>query len=112
MFDLTDPKKPKTVGHWFTCECEHEHGFGGNPDNGWQSTTSVEQGAFGVDIRNYDGLVVLSDMRTGLWLFRVDGFKKWNGHDYGMPNISSVQDWDHGPEGATKPAATTSHDGR
>ena len=28
----------------------------------------------------------------------MDGFNGWNGHDYGMPNISSVQDWDHGPE--------------
>ena len=64
VFDLKDPKHPKTDGAWYTCECEHEHGFGGTPDNGWQSTTSVEQGAFGVDVRNYDGLIVLSDMRT------------------------------------------------
>ena len=98
IFDLKDPKNPKTDGHWFTCECEHEHGFGGTPDNGWQSTTSVEQGAFGVDVRNYDGLIVLSDMRTGLWMFKMDGFNGWNGNDYGMPNISSVQDWDHGPD--------------
>ncbi len=60
-------------------------------------------GAFGVDIRNYDGLVVLSDMRSGLWLFKVDGFNGWNGHDRGMPNISSVQDWDHGVERSPKP---------
>jgi hypothetical protein len=62
----------------------------------------VEQGAFGVDIRNYDGLVVLSDLRSGFWVFKMDGFNGWNGHDYGMPNISSVQDWDRGPE-KTKP---------
>ncbi len=68
------------------------HGFGGTPDNGWQGTNSVEQGAFGVDVRNCDGLIVLSDMRSGLWLFKLDGFNGWNGHDYGMPNISSVQD--------------------
>jgi hypothetical protein len=98
VFDLKDPRHPKTDGHWYTCECEHQHGFGGTPDNGWQSTTSVEQGAFGVDVRNYDGLIVLSDMRSGLWLFKLDGFNSWNGHDYGQPNISSVQDWDHGPE--------------
>jgi hypothetical protein len=103
VFNMKDPKNPKTEGHFFTCECEHEHGFGGNPNNGWQSTTSVEQGAFGVDIRNYDGLVVLSDMRTGLWLFKMDGFNGWNGHDVGMPNISSVQDWDRGPEKTWKP---------
>ena len=96
VFNLKDPKHPVTEGHWFTCECEHEKGFGGGPENGWQGT-SVEQGAFGVDIRNYDGLVVLSDMRTGLWLFHLDGFNGWNGADYGMPNISSVQDFDRGP---------------
>jgi len=105
VFDMKDPKNPKTVGHWFTCECQHEHGFGGTPDNGWQSTTSVEQGAFGVDVRNRDGLIVISDMRSGLWLFRMDGFTGWNGHDYGMPNISSVQDWDRGPEKAAKTKA-------
>lgn len=98
VFDLTDPKNPKTVGHWYTCGCEHEHGFGGTPDNGWQSTTSVEQGAFGVDVRNYDGLIVLSDMRSGLWVFKLDGFNGWNGRDHGMPNISSVQDYDRGPD--------------
>jgi hypothetical protein len=97
IFNLKDPKHPVTEGHFYTCECEHEHGFGGNPDNGWQSTHSVEQGAFGVDVRNYDGLIVISDMRTGLWLFHMDGFNGWNGREYGMPNISSVQDYDHGP---------------
>jgi hypothetical protein len=103
VFNLKDPKHPKTEGHFFTCECEHAHGFGGTPDNGWQSTTSVMQGAFGVDVRNYDGLVVISDMRTGLWLFKMDGFNGWNGHDVGMPNISSVQDWDRGPDKTWKP---------
>ena len=106
VFNLKDPKHPVTEGHFYTCGCEHEHGFGGNPDNGWQSTTSVEQGAFGVDVRNYDGLVVLSDMRSGFWVFKMDGFNGWNGHDYNMPNISSVQDWDHGPE-KSKPKVTS-----
>ena len=106
VFDLKNPTSPKTDGYYFTCGCVHEHGFGGTPDNGWESTVSVEQGAFGVDVRNYDGLIALSDMRTGLWLFRMDGFKGWNGHDYGMPNISSVQDYDHGPEGAPARAAS------
>ena len=27
----------------------------------------------------------------------------WNGNDWGMPNISSVQDWDNGPEGMQRP---------
>jgi hypothetical protein len=26
------------------------------------------------------------------------GFDGWNGRDHGVPNISSVQDWDNGPE--------------
>jgi hypothetical protein len=97
VFDLTDPKNPKTLGHWYTCECTHMHGFGGTPENGWEATDNVMQGAFGVDVRNYDGLVVLSDMRTGLWIFRMDGFNGWRGRDHGQPNISSVQDYDVGP---------------
>jgi hypothetical protein len=97
IFSLEDPKNPKTLGGFYTCHCEHEKGFGGSPENGWQGTNSVMQGAFGVDVRNYDGLVVISDMRTGLWVFKWDGFNGWNGRDHGMPNISSVQDWDRGP---------------
>ncbi len=104
VFDLKDPKNPRTDGWYYTCECQHEHGFGGNPNAGWQSSNSVEQGAFGVDVRNRDGLIALSDMRSGLWLFRMDGFTGWNGHDYGMANISSVQDFDRGP--AAQAAAT------
>jgi hypothetical protein len=100
VFDLKDPKHPHTDGWYYTCGCEHEHGFGGTPDNGWQSTTSVEQGAFGIDVRNRDGLIAMTDMRSGLWLFRLDGFTGWNGKSVGMPNISSVQDWDHGPVAA------------
>jgi hypothetical protein len=61
------------------------------------------QGAFGVDVRNYDGLVVISDMRTGLWTFKFDGFNGWNGRDHKVPNISSVQDWDRGPTHDTRP---------
>ena len=97
VFNLKDPKNPVTEAHWYTCECEHEKGFGGTPENGWAGAKNVMQGAFGVDVRNYDGLVVLSDMRTGLWVFKMDGFDGWNGEKVGMPNISSVQDWDRGP---------------
>jgi hypothetical protein len=42
----------------------------------------------------------MTDMRSGLWLFRLDGFTGWNGGSVGMPNISSVQDWDRGPAAA------------
>ena len=97
VFDLKDPKAPHTDGFYYTCECTHGEGFGGSPENGWQGHNSVEQGAFGIDVRNRDGLVAMTDMRSGLWLFRLDGFKGWNGRAVGMPNISSVQDYDHGP---------------
>ena len=58
---------------------------------------SVLEGAFGVDVRNEDGLIVISDMTTGFWVFRMEGFQGWNGEDWGMPNISSAQDWDKTP---------------
>jgi len=51
-------------------------------------------------VRNRDGLIAMTDMRSGLWLFRLDGFTGWNGKSVGMPNISSVQDWDEGPAAA------------
>ena len=44
-----------------------------------------------------DGLIVVSDMSTGFWAFRMEGFQGWNGEDWGVPNISSVQDWEKGP---------------
>ena len=46
----------------------------------------------------------MTDFNTGFWTFKFDGFDGWNGHQWGMPNISSEQDWDNGPEGAPKPA--------
>jgi hypothetical protein len=101
IFSMYDPTNPTTVGWYYTCECAHQHGFGGLPQ--WEGT-SVEQGAFGVDVRNRDGLIMISDANTGAWFFKMDGFNGWNGHDWGMPNVSSVQDWDHGPEGAQPPS--------
>ena len=60
VFNMIDPKHPKTVGWFYTCECEHENGFASlePPHRG----PSVENGAFGVDVRNADGLIVISDM--------------------------------------------------
>ena len=63
---------------------------------------NIFNGAWGVDVRNADGLIVVSDFKTGFWAFKMDGFDGWNGHQWGMPNISSVQDWDNGPDGAPK----------
>jgi hypothetical protein len=108
VFSMYDPTHPVTVGWYYTCHCTHDDGIGGGPPT-WRVQGSVMQGPFGIDVRNYDGLILISDANTGLWVFKMDGFDGWNGHDWGMPDISSVQDYDHGPEGAqparSKPAA-------
>ena len=54
-------------------------------------------GVWGVDVRNADGLIVVSDANSGFWAFRMEGFSGWNGTAWSMPNISSAQDWDNGP---------------
>ncbi len=96
IFNMMDPENPHTLGWYYTCMCKHQAGFGGVPV--WEGT-SVMNGAFGVDVRNSDGLVVITDSNTGFWAFRFEGFSGWNGKDWGMPNVSSVQNWDTGPEG-------------
>ena len=83
VFSLQDPKKPRTVAHYDTYL---------EPEG-----AGVTTGGWGVDVRNADGLIVLSDKETGFWAFRLEGFNGWNGLDYGMPNVSSVQDWEDGP---------------
>ena len=88
IFNLQDPLNPVTVGYYDT--------YLGPPNT---DRYGMFNGAFGIDVRNYDGLIVVSDMVTGLSLMRMDGFEGWHGSDHGMPNISSVQDWDHGPQG-------------
>ena len=91
VFSLEDPENPQTVGYYDTYEGPSTTGF--NP---------VINGAFGVDVRNADGLIVISDMSTGFWTFRMEGFSGWNGEDWGMPNISSVQKWDEESKEGTK----------
>ena len=83
IFSLMDPENPVTVGYYDT--------YIGLPN---KDRTSVFNGTFGVDVRNADGLIVVSDMTTGVWTFRMDGFQGWNGEDWGMPDISSAQKWD------------------
>ena len=69
--------------------------LGRNPS---QATTgNIYNGAWGVDVRNADGLIVVSDENSGFWAFRLEGFQGWNGNDWAMPNISSAQFWDDGP---------------
>ncbi len=88
VFSLEDPENPETVAHVDT--------YPGAPGVGMCGDRKCN-GNFGVDVRNADGLIVGSDMSTGFWVLRMDGFDGWNGEDWGMPNISSVQDWENGP---------------
>ena len=86
VFSLMDPGNPQTVGFFDTY-------IGGLNED----FVPVFNGAFGVDVRNEDGLIVVSDSSSGFWAFRMEGFGGWNGEDWGYPNISSVQDWDREP---------------
>ncbi len=83
VFTLIDPENPATIAYYDT--------YLGPPNT---DRTPVFNGAFGVDVRNADGLIVVSDMSTGFWTFQMEGFRGWNGDNWGVPNISSVQDWD------------------
>jgi hypothetical protein len=104
VFNMMDPTNPYTVGYYDTFEGPHMSRAPYTyfaPDSIGKG--GVNNGAFGVDVRNADGLIVISDMSTGFWAFKMEGFDGWNGHQWGMPNISSAQDWDNGPDGAPKP---------
>jgi len=87
VFSIFDPYRPVTWGYYDTYGGPHES----------RGENNVNTGAWGVDVRNSDGLIVVSDMVTGLWVFRMEGFEGWNGRDWGMPNTSSAQDWVNGP---------------
>ena len=97
---------PNNLYHYLPEKYQH---YGGSTEFGdligWGNSPEAAKekaSKFGIDVRNADGLIVVSDFRTGFWAFRMDGFNGWNGHQWGMPNISSAQDWDNGPEGAPK----------
>ena len=90
VFSVMDPKNPVTVAYYDTYL----------PDT--DETGGVMAGAWGVDVRNADGLIVISDMSTGFWAFKMDGFGGWNGTQWGYPDISSAQDWDAGPTGKSR----------
>jgi hypothetical protein len=89
VVDLFSPDEPKTVAYYDTFLGKHQSGMCGD---------NTCNGAFGVDVRNEDGLIVVSDMGTGFWAFRLEDFQGWNGRGWGMPNISSAQNWDEGPQ--------------
>ena len=83
IVNLQDPANPVTVGYYDTYI---------GPRN--TTRTPVYNGAFGVDVRNADGLILISDMSTGFWTFRMEGFQGWSGEQWGVPDISSAQKWD------------------
>ncbi|MBI4501000.1 MAG: hypothetical protein HY700_07545 [Gemmatimonadetes bacterium] len=93
VFNMMDPTNPYTVGFYDTYDGPYLVGACGN---------GICNGPFGVDVRNADGLIVASDLTTGFWAMKMDGFDGWNGHQWGMPNVSSAQDWDNGPDGLQK----------
>jgi hypothetical protein len=101
VFNMMDPTNPYTVGYYDTYDGPHQArtAFLNHPSG----VGGTNNGAFGVDVRNADGLIVISDMTTGFWAFRMEGFDGWNGKQWGMPNNSSAQDWDNGPDGLAKP---------
>ena len=100
IVNMIDPKEPKTEGWYYTCMCSHLTGWSGSPT---ELGTSFENGAGDINVRNSDGLIVVSDYTTGLWTFRMDGFNGWNGRQWRMPNYSTDQDWKNGPLGPRKP---------
>lgn len=87
VFNMIDPYRPQTWGFYDTSPVTHES----------RAENNVNSGGWGVDIRNSDGLIVMSDQITGLWVFRMEGFSGWYGPDWGMPDTSSAQDWENGP---------------
>ncbi|MCH8122301.1 MAG: hypothetical protein IH853_04185 [Bacteroidetes bacterium] len=94
VFNMADPKNPYTVAYYDTFNGIHNNRAVASARLGSPYTWNVYDGAWGVDVRNADGLIVVSDQSTGFWALKMDGFEGWNGADWGMPNISSGQDWD------------------
>jgi hypothetical protein len=103
IVNMTDPTHPFTEAYYHTRQgpmlWDRDDRRPGQVRRMIFATTgNIYDGAWGVDIRNADGLIVVSDFNTGFWAFRLDGFQGWNGNDWGMPNISSAQFWDDGPD--------------
>lgn len=98
VVNMENPAMPYTVAYYDTFNGRHNNREEAMARAGSPYTWNVYDGAWGVDVRNYDGLIVVSDMSTGFWAFQMDGFSHWDGRDYGMPNISSAQNWDDGPQ--------------
>jgi len=85
VIDIRDPTNPKTAGWAYTCGCRHMTGY---VDEEHIHGPSVFSGAMELDVRNADGLIVLSDLNTGFWAFRMDGFTHWEARAHGAPSAS------------------------
>ena len=70
ILDIRFPHDPVEIGYYDTYNYRMPHEPGG-----------AALGAYGLDVRNADGLIVVADDYSGFWAFRMDGFDKWNGHD-------------------------------
>lgn len=92
VFDMRDPENPFTYAYLRTSTA---------PKGSIDDHVADVDGAVDVDVRNVDGLIAVADRRTGVWLVRLEAFQGWDGRGYGLPNISSVQNWKDGPDGST-----------
>jgi len=88
VFNMMNPFEPYTTGFYHTWD---------GPSATLANRAGHKTGAWDVDVRNHDGLIAVTDVNTGLWLFRMEGFEHWDGRGWGFPNVSSVQDWENGP---------------
>lgn len=88
VFNMLNPFEPFTLGFYHTWD---------GPIAPLSDRSQNKNGAWDIDVRNRDGLIAVTDVNTGLWLFRLEGFEQWDGRGWGFGNVSSVQDWDNGP---------------
>ncbi|NND70225.1 MAG: hypothetical protein HKN43_01470 [Rhodothermales bacterium] len=95
VFSMEDPTRPYTVAYYDTYDGPHNDREARRINSPY--TWGIYNGAWGVDVRNADGLIVVSDMTTGFWALKMDGFNGWSGEAFGVPDVSSAQDWENGP---------------
>ena len=86
VINIFDPAAPYTDA-WFRPD----------PPSETAPLLRQRQGIVSVNIRNRDGLIVATDHTHGLWLLRLEAFGGWHGQNWGVPNVSEVQDWVNGP---------------
>jgi len=98
VFNMADPTNPYSVGYYDTFNGIHNNRSEASRRPGSPYTWNIYDGAWGVDVRDADGLIVVSDLTTGFWAFKMDGFDGWRGEDWGMPDVSSAQKWNEKTE--------------